>query len=370
MTTGWVWDERCLWHDTGRYAGVRPPGPWLEPHVHLENAEVKRRMRSLVEVSGLLAQLTPIAARAATVAEVCRFHDPAYVERIRTLSAGDGGDAGNATPFGHGSFELALLSAGGIIAAVDAVLDETVDNAYALVRPPGHHALPDCGMGFCIFGNVAIAVMHARRVRGVGRVAVVDWDVHHGNGTQVAFYEDPDVLTISIHQSGGFPHGSGRLEETGAGAGAGANLNIPLPPGCGTGAYVAAFERVVVSALRRFGPELIVVASGFDAAGMDPLGRMMLHSDSYRQLTRLVMDAAADCCAGRVVCAHEGGYSAHLSPLCGHAVVETLAGVRTAVEDPFVEHIAGSDGQELAPHQAEAVERAAGLVDRVPRRPR
>ena len=176
--------------------------------------------------------------------------------------------------------------------AVDAVVSGAVENAYALVRPPGHHAEPDRGRGYCIFGNIAVAIMYARARLGVTRVAVVDWDVHHGNGTQRAFYEAPNVLTISIHQDNLYPANSGAVSENGAGSGLGYNLNIPMPPGSGGGAYLAAFERLIVPALRRFKPELIMVASGLDAGGFDPLGCMMLHSEHYRRLTRLILEVS------------------------------------------------------------------------------
>ncbi len=221
------------------------------------------------------------------------------------------------------------------------MLDGTVDNVYALTRPPGHHAEPDLGRGFCIFANAAIGAEHAREARGLDRVAVVDWDVHHGNGTQKIFWEDPSVLTISSHQDNNYPPDSGHVHEVGAGAGEGYNLNIPLPPGSGVGAYVAAYERVVAPALRAFKPELIIVASGLDASAMDPLARMMMHSDGYRQLTRLLMDVAEDVCDGRLVVEHEGGYSSAYVPFCGLAVVEELAGVRSAIDDPFLADLPG-----------------------------
>jgi acetoin utilization deacetylase AcuC-like enzyme len=177
--------------------------------------------------------------------------------------------------------------------AFDAVISGKAPNAYALVRPPGHHAIADLGMGFCLFANAAVPIMHARAMHGVGRIAVVDWDVHHGNGTQAAFYGDPDVLTISLHQDNLFPPNSGALDENGEGAGKGYNLNIPLPPGCGNGAYLEAFAASCVPALERFKPELIVVASGFDASGVDPLGRMMVSSPrAIRAMTACWLEAA------------------------------------------------------------------------------
>src|SRR5262249_20293329 len=182
MATGWVYHELYMWHDTGRAA---PPGAqrkWLQAWEHYENPETKRRFRNLIEVAGLFDDLVALKPRMATVDEILRFHTAAYVESIRAMRDASGGNAGEITPVGHGSFENALLAAGGTITAIDAVLEGRVRNAYALVRPPGHHAEADRGRGFCIFGNVVVAIEHARAKRGVARVATVDWDVHHGNG--------------------------------------------------------------------------------------------------------------------------------------------------------------------------------------------
>lgn len=364
MSTGFVWHERYMWHNTGRASGpfLSDAAGWLEPDWrHTENSDTKRRFRNLLDVTGLLDQLVRIDPRPATVEEVCRYHTHDYVERVSALSAAAGGEGiDGTTVIGKGSYEVALLSAGGVLEAVDAVLDGRVENVYALVRPPGHHALPDAAMGFCILGNVAIAAHHARAARGLERVAVVDWDVHHGNGTQAAFYEDPSVLTISLHQDNCFPPDSGLLEETGAGAGEGYNINLPLPPGSGDGAYAAAFERVVVPALARFAPELIIIASGLDSSAMDPLGRMMLSPDGYGHLTRIIADAARSLCHGRLVIAHEGGYSAELVPFCGLAIVEALSGIRTECRDTILQTFPAHMGQqELQPHQDALIERVA-----------
>src|SRR3954469_7558829 len=213
--TGWVWDERYAWHDARGLQDSAGPEALFEPEPSLESGVTKRRMRNLVDASGLLASLVPVAAFAADDDVLARVHDRAYIEAIRAASAADGGDAGNWTPFGRGTFDVAALGVGGCIAAVDAVLDGTVPNAYALVRPPGHHAGPAGGAGYCIFSNVALAALHLRHARGLERVAIVDWDVHHGNGTQAAFWSDPSVLAISIHQEDLFPVGSGHVEDVG-----------------------------------------------------------------------------------------------------------------------------------------------------------
>lgn len=355
MSTGWVWHEKYMWHDTRHAAGFVPAGGVVEPGEHAENPDTKRRFRNLIEVSGLLDRLVRVPPRMATEDEILRFHTREYVERIKALSGENGGDAGELTPFGPGSYEIALLAAGGCMSAVDAVMDGTVDNVYALVRPPGHHAESDLGRGFCIFLNTGLAAMHARGARGLGRVAIVDWDVHHGNGAQKAFWRDPTVLTISLHQAGYYPPDSGHMEDVGEGEGEGFNINVPLPPGSGAGAYVAAFERVVAPALRAYRPELIMVASGLDANAMDPLARMMVHSAAYKRMTRILMDVAAEVCEGRLVMCHEGGYSAGYVPFCGLAVVEELSGIATGVEDPFLEFFEGVEYQDLQPHQDEVI---------------
>jgi amidase len=198
------------------------------------------------------------------------------------------------------------------------------------------------------------------------RVAIVDWDVHHGNGTQSIFWTDPRVLAISLHQDDLFSLRGGNVDENGEGAGKGATINIPLPPGSGHSAYIAAFERVVLPALARFRPELIIVASGLDASSHDPSGRMNLHSESYRVLTALLMQSAAQHCKGRLVLCHEGGYSAFLVPFLGLAILETLSGIRTEARDPFLPTVILQPAQALSQPQAAVIDSAAALVARVP----
>ena len=366
MTTGFVFAERYLWHETGSWSDL---SEWLQPSSQPEGPEAKRRIRNLLEVTGVLSQLTLIPPRAALRDEIERFHLPDYVDRIVAMSSAGGGDAGGFTPFRTRAYEIAALAAGGVITAVDAVLNGTVANAYALIRPPGHHASPETGDGFCIFNNIGIAVQHAREVRGMRRIAVVDWDVHHGNGTQSGFYEDPDVLTISLHQDAWFPIGSGGREQNGAGAGAGANLNVPLPPGSGSGAYEFTFDRVVAPALERFRPDFIFVACGLDANYMDPLARMMLDSESFRVMTRRIRELANRVCEGRLVLVHEGGYAEQIVPFCALAVIEALSDLSAGIEDPWVARNRSCPGQELLPHQSSAIVAAEELVARVPMPP-
>ncbi|MEZ5731916.1 MAG: class II histone deacetylase [Paracoccaceae bacterium] len=366
MATGFVFHELYLWHDTRAPALYVPAGLTVQPGENAENPETKRRMKNLLEVAGLSDDLVRLKPRPATEAELARLHTPAHIANIRAMSAAGGGEASPGTPFGAGSFEIAKLAAGGAIVALEAVLAGTVRNAYALIRPPGHHAVADQGMGYCLFANAALAILHGRAVHGLGRVAVVDWDVHHGNGTEAAFYDDPETLTISLHQDNLYPLDSGKMEARGSGAGMGANLNIPLPPGSGDGAYLAAFEQVVLPALDRFRPDLVLVASGFDASAADPLGRMMVTSEGYRTMTAMLMKAADRLCGGRIVMTHEGGYSAAYVPYCGLAVLEELSGHRTGVEDPFLADFANFGQQSLQPHQAAVIAAAARHLDGIP----
>lgn len=363
--TGWVVHESFFWHDTGTGAGPLPAGGWLEPMDHIESPAPKRRIANLVAVSGLGARLVAVQPRPATRAELASVHTTRHIEDIEAQAATGRGDAGDGgSPFGRDSFQIAALGAGAAMVAVEQVSAGLVDNAYVLNRPAGHHALSDRGYGFCIFNNAALAARAAQRL-GHRRVVLLDWDVHHGNGAEEIFASDPEVLTISIHQDGAFPPGSGPVTEQGTGPGFGANLNVPLPPGSGVGAYEAVMERVVRPAIDRFEPDFIIVASGLDANGWDPLARQMMHSEGFRSLARSIREAAERWCAGRLVMTHEGGYQAAVVPFCGHAILEELSGIDTAVADPFLAAIEAY-GQQLRPHQDEAVEAAARLVSDVP----
>jgi acetoin utilization deacetylase AcuC-like enzyme len=362
-TTGYVWHERYAWHDTGTHIGIYPSGGMSQPYHAFESSQSKSRIAGLIEVSGMLDDLTRVRARPATREELVRVHDPEHVDRIERASAGSGGDGGDGTtPFGPGGYEIAALAAGGTIAATDEVLAGRVDNAYALVRPPGHHAVAATGMGYCVFNNVAVAIEHARAVHGLRRVAIVDYDVHHGNGAQSIYWDDPDVLTVSLHQERLFPQDSGDAGETGGPGAEGACVNVPLPAGCGNGAYLAAIERVVAPALAAFRPELIMVCSGFDPSPLDPLGCMSVGSEGFGRMAARLVEIAADVCDGRLVFSHEGGYSAVHAPFCALAVIEALSGRPTGVEDPFAAGFLHSPAHALRPWQEDAIAQAAEVV--------
>ncbi len=298
---------------------------------HAESPETKRRMKNLMDVSGLTPQLALRSAAPASLEDLRRIHPDSYLERFKAISDNGGGMLGKEAPLGPGSYEIACLSAGLACAAVEAVLKGELDNAYSLSRPPGHHCLPDQSMGFCFLANIPIAVERAKAQLGLGKVAIIDWDVHHGNGTQHIYLQRDDVLTISLHQDGCFPPGYAGEDDRGVGAGEGYNINIPLLAGAGDDSWRYALETIVIPALARFEPELIIIACGYDANAMDPLARMQLHSDSFRAMTEQVQQAADRLCGGKLVMVHEGGYAESYVPFCGLAVMEALSGIRTEV---------------------------------------
>ncbi len=331
--TGFVWHEIYMWHDTSGFCGSDRANAYVQPESHYESPEAKRRIRNLLEVSGLLDYLQPIEAATVSEKELLLVHSPEYVNGILAQRQRLG-QVDDETPLGIASVDIAERAVGGAIAATTAVMNGSINNAYALLRPPGHHAEPDKGMGFCVFSNAAIAGAYALKHLGTKRIAFVDWDVHHGNGTEACFYDNPNALTISLHQDDWFPRNSGFKEAIGRGQGAGTNINIPLMPGCGHGAYLYAFEQIVIPALRAYAPDIIFVPCGFDASIEDPLGRMMLFEDSYKAMTERLMTVADEVCQGRLVFTHEGGYNPKTTPFLGLAVIETLAGAETGIQSP------------------------------------
>jgi len=347
MRTGFFWDEHCFWHGGGNYAGLLQVGGLVQPGGGLpENPETKRRLVNLMRVTGLWDHLDTRSADPVTEEDLLRIHPAHYLQAFREKSAQGGGELGLRTPFGPDGYTIATLSAGLAKAALFATLQGTHRTAYALSRPPGHHCLPDFPNGFCLLANIAIAIESAMASGLTDRVAVIDWDVHHGNGTEAIFYDRPDVLTISVHQDRNYPLDSGDFADRGSDAGEGFNLNVPLPPGTGHAGYVEAFERLVVPALHAFQPDAIIVACGFDASLVDPLSRMIAGAETFRALTDMTMEAAAALCDGRLTLVHEGGYSEVHVPFCGHQVLESLSGSDTHAPDPFQQKFEGQQPSE------------------------
>lgn len=367
---GYLWDTLYGWMDTGS-GGFVPAEPTsgLQPigH-HLAHPDTKRRFHEVVQTSALRDQLTYLQAQPASEENLLRVHTAEHIQYIKDQSSQPkGGDAGDgASPLGKGGYEIGLLAAGGAIQATKSVLTGEVDTAYALINPPGHHAERERGMGFCLFNNASVAAAYAKEHHGLTRVAVVDWDVHHGNGTQQIWWDNPDVLTISLHQNKCFPANSGFREDNGGPDALGTALNIPLPPGSGNAVYNLAFEEVVLPALEAFQPELIIVASGFDASAMDPLARQMVTQDGFKQMTEMIASAADSICDGKLVFVQEGGYSPYYVPICGLGVLEVLTQTESGYGDPFNTLLSTQGVDDLFDHQREEVNEAAKLIANIP----
>lgn len=312
MSTGLVADPLCRNHDPGS-----------------DYPESPARFDAIIgalEDAGLWDSLIKIQARSATESELRFCHVSDYVslskqdilEGAPQLSTGD-------TAVCEKSWDAALRAAGSVFSAIDSVIEARVDNAFCVVRPPGHHATPARGMGFCVFNNLALGARYAQKRKGIERVLIVDWDVHHGNGTQDIFYEDGSVLVFNVHQSPLYP-GTGAVTETGAGAGLGLTLNCPLPAGAGAKEYFEVFDKILRPAADAFRPELVLISAGFDSRHGDFLGDMTLTDDDFAGLTRRVMAIARDHAGGRLISALEGGYN--LSGLASSTVshVQALLG--------------------------------------------
>ena len=294
--TGLLLDPIFADHDTG-------PG-------HPETAGRVLAIAEKLTAEKLTERTTPIEGRAATDDEILRCHTDGYLKTVvaevdgassGTLSTGD-------TVYGPHSLDVAREAAGGLIAATELVAKGKLDNAFCAVRPPGHHATPDTGMGFCLFNNAAVAARHAQAELGLERVAIIDWDVHHGNGTQDIFFDDGSVFYFSTHQHPWYP-GTGAVHETGRGKGANTTLNAPLPAGSGMEEIEAAFRQAFLPKVREFKPDLIIISAGFDSRVGDPLGNFQLTDADFVHLTRILIELAGEFADGKLVSVLEGGYN-------------------------------------------------------------
>jgi acetoin utilization deacetylase AcuC-like enzyme len=295
MPTALLLDPIYQQHDTG-------PG-------HPESIQRHVAVTKALTEAGIVAKAQSLQPRAATIDELALCHDRGYIQTAKEdveaglddLSTGD-------TAICPKSYDVAVQAVGGVLNAVDAVFAGKAKNAFCAVRPPGHHARPAQGMGFCLFNNIAIAARHAQKQHGAQKVAIVDWDVHHGNGTQDIFYEDGSVLFCSTHQSPLYPF-TGHANETGAGKGLGTTLNLPFPARTGMSDIGAAFTDRLLPAIDAFKPDLILISAGFDSRIDDPLGQFRLSDEDFDALTRLLLESAATHCQNRLVSVLEGGYN-------------------------------------------------------------
>lgn len=281
-------------------------------------------MRRLDE-SSLLKKLIMIEPNPAKEEDILRVHSKRHFETIK--NAWDNGCTALTpdTPISEESYRIALLSAGGVLTGIDKIMAKEIDNGMALVRPPGHHAMPDQAMGFCLFNNVAIGARYLQKKYRIAKVLIVDWDLHHGNGTQDAFYEDPTVLYFSIHQ---YPHypGTGSANEKGAGKGAGFTINVPVMGDTPADEFMKKFRDTLYDKAIEFSPDFILISAGFDAHRDDPLGNLMLTEASYGEMTKITLDIANTCCKGRVLSALEGGYNLNALALSVEAHLRAMMG--------------------------------------------
>ncbi len=333
MATGYVYHPIYLQHDTGR---------------HVEVAARLEAVISHLEETGLKPKLVPIEPRPATVDEIALVHQRDYIKGIEQAAARGGGALDPDTVMSADSYQAALYAVGGVIRAVEAVMAGEVANAFALVRPPGHHATANQAMGFCLFNNVAVAAEYALKEYKLEHILIVDFDVHHGNGTQATFYDNPKVMYISTHEYPFYP-GTGAINEVGSGEGRGTTLNVPLPAGCGDEEYLAVFEQVIVPAARRFQPQLILGSVGYDGHWADPLAMMQLSVGGFAGMTGVIKGLAEELCEGRLVLTLEGGYN-----------LEAIAASVKATFDVLL----GNDGGELsgAPPRPAEPPNISGLI--------
>jgi len=312
MATGLVYDARYLAHD---------PGPR-----HPERSERLIATMDYLRERPWFPDLRPVAPRPAAREWVETTHASEYVERVEHTCRGgerhlDVPDVGVSAD----SFDVALLAVGGALELADQIMAGGLDNGFCLVRPPGHHAERNLALGFCLFNNVAILARYLRREHGLDKILILDWDVHHGNGTQHTFEEDPSVLYVSLHQYPYYP-GTGAASETGTGAGAGATLNCPMAEGAGDGEYEAAFRERILPAIDGFTPEAVLLSAGFDAHADDPLAGIALSTQGFRWMSERVMEVADRHAGGRLISLLEGGYSLRALPECVAAHLSVLLG--------------------------------------------
>jgi acetoin utilization deacetylase AcuC-like enzyme len=294
MTTSLIYDDAYRQHETGN---------------HPESAKRLEVILSALKADeSLWGQLIKLVPAPASFEDIERCHSKRLVEYIRDMCERGIGLLDLDTMISQQSFEVARLAAGAVITAVDAVMGGSANNAFALVRPPGHHATPKRAMGFCLFNNVAIGARYAQARYGLERVLIIDWDVHHGNGTQEIFYEDPTVFFFSTHQYPYYP-GTGAIDERGAGKGEGYTLNVPLSAGTPRWSHREAFSGALKEIEKRFSPDLIIISAGFDSRRGDPLGGLLLEDSDFREMTKEVMELAERNCSGRVISVLEGGYN-------------------------------------------------------------
>ncbi len=332
-------------------------GPVYQTHQTGGHPENTTRARALHELASELlavpvngACFIGLEPEPISVNLVEAVHTPGYIAALNRFCLGGGGALDLNTVVSRGSYQAALCAAGGLKQGVDAIMNGRATSAFALARPPGHHAVAGSSQGFCLFNNIAIAASYLLETCGLERILILDWDVHHGNGTQDMFYDDPRVMFFSSHQYPLYP-GSGSLHETGRNSGKGYNINLPLPAGCGDAVLERAFEALLEPLASRFKPQFILVSAGYDGHWRDPLAHLTLSAAGYARLTRSVMNIADTFCQGRLALTLEGGYDLEALTSSVRATLLTLAGLDPALaaQDDPVGQGSGGYSPELTP---------------------
>lgn len=316
--TGIVRDDKFMNHFAGPF--------------HPESPKRLEVLYSMLKDPDMIGKFEEIPKRRALKEEICLIHSPTYFDMVAETEGREHRYLDPDTSTSAGSYEAALLAAGGLCEAVSGVMTGKMRNAFALVRPPGHHAERNIAKGFCLFNNVAIGARFAQETYHINRILLVDWDLHHGNGTQHSFEEDPSILYFSTHQYPYYP-GTGAFQEIGRGKGKGFTVNVPLSPGHGDGEYVGIFERILRPIALQYDPELMLVSAGFDIYENDPLGGMLVTPNGFAGLTRSLMRIAEECCDGKVVLTLEGGYNLTGLRDSAKAVLRELAGLSDTSPD-------------------------------------
>ncbi len=335
-----VFFDPCIFeHDTGQGFFEARESPYLPViESHPENAARVRNMLAVLQQGPIAEALDWHAGAAAQRQDLERFHVAAYIDELASNPADETRWYSGTTVFGPGSYDICRNAAGQALAAASHVFDGKSKLAYALLRPPGHHAQPEMADGYCFFNNIGVAI-ESLRARGLKSAAVIDWDVHHGNGTQEGYYNDPDILTISLHMNHGawgetHPQ-TGAVDEVGDGRGLGKNLNLPMPYGAGDSAYARVFDEIVAPMVRAHRPEILFIANGQDANQFDPNGRQLLSMQGFYELGKRARALADECCAGRLVLVQEGGYAISYAAYCLHAILEGVLGREPGLPDPL-----------------------------------
>lgn len=315
---GLVYDQVFFNHETGD---------------HPENSFRLEAILDVLGKYGLRDRMPELKPQPASLDQLTMYHTPEYINRIKEICLQGGGLLDEETIVSAESFDTALMAAGAVITGIDQVMKGKLESAFALVRPPGHHALAEKAMGFCLFNNIAVGALYAKEKFGLDRIMIIDWDAHHGNGTSAAFYDTRSVLYFSTHQQASFP-GTGWVSHVGAGEGRGYTINVPLAKGTGDPGYYIVFSQILLPVIKQYKPQLILISAGFDSHFADPMSGLEITCAGFAMMAQMVKDAAVEVCNGRVVLALEGGYNLDATAHAAASVLNVFGNFGLNIEEP------------------------------------